>query len=87
MSLPMDVNAAEWADWETAFLKAAEGVELVTKSPSLAAAAHLLCLYGDNGMAPDEEFVELAQMTARPGELKKVEVDVGYWQDTILFIP
>lgn len=83
----MNVEDERFEEWEAAFNEIAEGVPEVPASPQLSEAKYLLCLYGENGFTPDEEFAELDYLRQHHGELKKVLVDRDYWQDVILFLP
>ncbi len=83
----MDVNAPEWEAYETRFREIAEKAQHVpVASPPLDEVPYYLCLYGENGLPPEEEFVFLEKLAEAP-RLHRLEVDTNYWQDTILFIP
>ncbi len=86
----MNYEAPQWEDWENRFRQLAEQATLVTgtaEAAKIRGAKHYLCLYGDNGLTPDEEFAELERMSSQTSQLKRVEVDTSYWQDTVLFVP
>lgn len=99
----MDVNDSRFEMYETRFRALAQKADQVIQAkPSLNASRYYLCLYGENGMSPDEEFTVLETMenlymeslyqeelekTSSLSLLKRLEVDTDYWQDTILFIP
>lgn len=83
----MDVESEYWDEWENRFITLADKARKVPITQNLKGSRHYLCLYGDNGLTPEEEFAELETMAQHPDELKKVEVDTSYWQDTVLFIP
>lgn len=83
----MDTESPRWDEWEEQFTRLAEQAEPVSATPTLKNSQHYLCLYGDNGLSPEEEFAELKQMEQRASQLHKVEIDTGYWLDTVLFVP
>lgn len=83
----MDIESSQWEAWETQFRALAEEAETVKATHQIKGAKHYLCLYGDNGLPPEEEFEELEKMRRLKDQLKKVEVDADYWQETVLFIP
>ncbi len=83
----MDVENPRFEEWEARFLEVAQHAQKIDRAPDIARSKHYLCLYGENGMNPDQEFAELEEMAEHPERLKKVEVDSAYWQDTVLFIP
>jgi hypothetical protein len=47
---------------------------------------YYLCLLGENGLPPEEEFALLA-LIAQQTPLYRVDVDTDYWQDIILYVP
>jgi hypothetical protein len=85
----MDIEALQWPEYETAFRALADQALLweASNKPALDQASAYLCLYGDNGLDPAEELALLEQLThsTDAGTLYRLEVDVDYWQDTILF--
>jgi len=83
----MDLEGPQWDEWEQRFIEVAATAHVVQETPDIRSARHYLCLNGDNGLAPQEEFEELELMAKNTSELKKVEVDSGFWQETVLFIP
>lgn len=83
----MDIESARWDEWEARFMALAAQAETVPAGSSLKNAAHYLCLYGENGLTPEEEFAELEALGQWSDRLKKVEIETGYWQDTVLFVP
>jgi hypothetical protein len=83
----MDLESPLWEEWENQFNMLAQQAEKVTLGTPIADAQHYLCLYGENGLAPEAELQELDLMASKLEKLKKVEVDTGYWQDTVLFVP
>ncbi|MBY0404728.1 MAG: hypothetical protein K2X66_12570 [Cyanobacteria bacterium] len=85
----MDINDPRFEQFEERFRALAEQAELVeTAKPSLNASRYYLCLYGENGLPPEEEFEFLDKMAAEAGKtLKRLEVDTDYWQDLVLFVP
>lgn len=85
----MDVNHPQWEDYEARFRQlAAFATQVKTPKPTLDQCRYFLCLYGENGLPPEEEFELLNQMQAAgPENLRRLEVDADYWQDTVLFLP
>lgn len=83
----MDIESPQWDVWESRFMALAEIAPKVDVNPALKGAKHYLCLYGDNGLSPEEEFEELEIMFQTPDKVKKVEIDTSFWQDTVLYIP
>jgi hypothetical protein len=85
----MDIEDPRFEDYETRFRALAERAEKVlVPKPSLNATRYYLCLYGENGLSPEEEFEFLERMESEPPEnLKRLEVETDYWQDTVLFVP
>jgi hypothetical protein len=85
----MDIESPRWEEYEQRFCALAERAERVEKAePSLDRCRYFLCLYGENGMAPEEEFTFLDKMERESdGQLKRIDVDTAYWQDTVLFLP
>jgi hypothetical protein len=84
----MDVNHERFDEYEKRFLEVAEEAELHEgQRPPLGEMTHYLCLYGENGLEPEEEFSLLETLAKQPeGKLKKVEVDADYWQEVVLFV-
>jgi hypothetical protein len=83
----MDVESPQWEEWEARFTALAETAKQVPATGDIKGAKYHLCLLGDNGFTPEQEFSELEAMAQHKDDLKKVEIDTGYWMDTILFIP
>ncbi len=83
----MDIESSQWDEWEAQFRELAKDVPQVSYTGAIKGAKHYLCLYGENGLNEEEEFEELALMRQQKTDLKRVEVDTAYWQDTVLFIP
>jgi hypothetical protein len=90
----MDFNLDCFTTYEATFQALADVVdpwEAPTK-PVLSAMPLFLCLYGENGLTPEEEFETLARIQATfeqtPEKVKKLEIEAShqYWQETILFI-
>lgn len=84
----MDINHPQWEDYQQRFEALAEKACQVPKENSeLPQAERFLCLYGENGLSPEDEFAMLDRLDALPeGQLKKIEVDTPIWQDTVLFV-
>ena len=85
----MDVTAPEWDAYEERFNAVAE---LATPwpeptKPDLASLPIYLCLYGDNGLTPTEEWATLTELEAmaKSGHLYCLTVDADYWFERILF--
>jgi len=85
----MDVNDPKFAEYQARFETLAGMAEKVPgPAPAIASARYFLCLYGDNGLPPDEEFAMLATLDNFVGNgLKRVDMSTGYWEDVILFVP
>jgi hypothetical protein len=83
----MDIESPHWEEWEEKFTALAQHAQIVKVAPNISGSRHFLCLYGDNGLTPEEEFSELEKMSQLQKDLKKVEIDTSYWQDTVLFVP
>jgi hypothetical protein len=89
----MNVDDPRWVEYEARFRQLAETAKEVPKgSVSLDGMRYYLCLYGENGLAPQQEFEMLEAITAarQHGDgppLCRIEVDTAYWQDTVLFVP
>ena len=84
----MDVNDPRFPEYKEKFEELAYLADQVEKpEPPLDQCRYYLCLYGENGLKPEEEFDFLDKMEDHIGDLKKVVVETGYWIDTILFVP
>lgn len=83
----MDIESTRWEEWEQRFRALAERAEPAKTTPDIGGSRHYLCLYGENGLPPEQEFTELEMMETLPGGVMKVDVDTAYWQDTVLFVP
>jgi hypothetical protein len=85
----MDIEDPRFEAFEARFRELVEQSELVPPPrPALGSAKAYLCLYGENGLSPDEEFAVLEQLAEEAGRnLKRVEVDTDYWQNIVLFVP
>jgi hypothetical protein len=85
----MDVNSPQFDQYETAFKAVAEqAIEWdVPARPVLDSCPMYLCLYGENGLTPEEEFLFLERFKAmEPESFYRLEVEADYYQDTILFV-
>jgi hypothetical protein len=87
----MDVNAPQWdayiQQFETVAQRAQPWIGKDKSSrPNLADAQLYLCLYGENGLTPDEEFAMLDTL-AQANPLYRVDVETAYWLETVLFVP
>jgi hypothetical protein len=85
----MDIQDPRWPEYEKKFQELAFlADEVDSPDPPLDQCRYYLCLYGENGLTPDEEFEFLNKMEDAVGKtLKKVVIDTSYWQDTVLFVP
>lgn len=85
----MDTNAPEWNDYLKRFTELADLADGIDPpAPPLDRCQYYLCLYGENGLKPAEEFEFLEKMDAFAGQgLSKVEVTTSYWEDVVLFVP
>ena len=82
----MDVNAPEWDAYMQQFEAVAEqAVPWTGPKPNLADAHLYLCLYGENGLTPAEEFA-LLDTLAQADKLYRVDVETSYWLETVLFV-
>ena len=84
----MDVNDPQFAEYQAAFEKVAELAEpMEGAQPTIAGARYFLCLYGENGITPEEEFQTLKTLDDFMGNgLKKVTMQTGYWEDIVLYV-
>ncbi len=84
----MDIEDPRWDEYEIRFRALAETV-VVAKGPQpeLASAEMMLFLYGENGLAPDQEFEMLAKLEAKATDLKGTEMHTAYWEDIVLYLP
>lgn len=85
----VDVNHPRFEEYDHRFRALAEQAELVERAnPSLNACRYYICLYGENGLSPEEEFAFLEELNSFVGkDLKRIEVDMDLWQDIVLFVP
>ncbi|MEB3206748.1 MAG: hypothetical protein VKK59_05310 [Vampirovibrionales bacterium] len=89
--LTMDVHDPQWSLYEERFLALAAMADLTSGAkPAVGSTRLYLCLYGENGLTPCQEFAtlqELAQVAAEsPQKLRKIEVETSYWQEIILYV-
>lgn len=85
----MDVENPQFAQYEARFRQLADRVErLKGADPAIASAKYLLCLYGENGLSPEDEFEMLARLEGYADDgLKCAEVETYYWEDLVLYVP
>lgn len=85
----MDIENPRFADYQKRFEEVAELAERIPgPAPEIASARYFLCLYGENGLTPDEEFALLDAMENFIGEgLKRVDMNTNYWEEIVLFVP
>jgi hypothetical protein len=85
----MDIENPQFETYEQRFRKLAEQAECHKGSqPEIASSRYHLCLYGENGMTPEEEFDLLAQLEKKADAgLKCASIETYYWEDLVLYIP
>lgn len=84
----MNIEDPRWDEYENRFRSVAEQVDLQKgPQPELASAQLLLCLYGDNGLAPNQEFEVLDKLTQSINQVKGTEMQTAYWEDIVLYLP
>ena len=85
----MDVDNPRFEEYERRFRQVAGRADHIRgASPAIASARYHLCLYGENGLSPEEEFALLERLEAHAGDgLKCAEVETYYWEDLVLYIP
>jgi hypothetical protein len=82
----MDVQDPLWDRYEQRFMALANTVELSKGPLPLVSSARLmLCLYGENGLTPDQEFALLDTLEANQKTLQGTTMTTAYWEDIILF--
>jgi hypothetical protein len=87
----MDVHDPQWPLYEERFLALADQAHRTSGAkPAVGSTRLYLCLYGENGLTPCQEFAtlqELAQVAAEsPQRLCKIEVETSYWQEIVLYV-
>lgn len=86
----MDINDPRFEEYQTRFEALAEQVEdgKSGPQPEIGSAKYFLCLYGENGLPPEEEF-ELLQTLKEHLEdgLQKTTIQTSQWEDIILYLP
>jgi hypothetical protein len=84
----MNIEDPCWDDYETRFRALAERVDMQKgPQPELASAQLFLCLYGDNGLAPEQEFDALSRLEQVADRLKGTVILTAYWEDLVLYLP
>ena len=84
----MHIEDPRWDEYENRFRALAERVGLKKGPQAEAASAELmLCLYGDNGLTPEQEFEVLGRLEQAEDRLKGTEVLTAYWEDLLLYLP
>ncbi len=84
----MDTEDPRWPEYERRFRALAESVHL-KKGPQAelgSARAHLF-LYGENGLAPEDELATLAVFEQARERLRGLEMVTSYWEDIALYLP
>ena len=84
----MDTDHPRWAAYEARFMAVADLAEpLRPPAPPLDRCQLYLCLFGENGLTPDEEFAFLDRLDDAVGcGLQKVVIETSYWEETVLFV-
>lgn len=84
----MDTGNPRFEEYQARFEQVGELAEKVAgPAPAIASARYFLCLYGENGMSPQDEFAMLDTLESFVGEgLKRVDISTSYWEDTVLFV-
>lgn len=82
----MHIEDPRWEEYERRFRALIEQLD-VHKGPhtKLASAQDYLFLYGENALAPDEEFTLLERFEQEPDRLKGLEILTSYWEDLALY--
>jgi hypothetical protein len=86
----MDVTSSQFEQYEAEFNLVAERAKdwEAPSRPVLDDCPMYLCLYGENGLSPEEEFSFLHTFKMMEAETYyKLEIEADYYQDTILFVP
>ncbi|MDH4378544.1 MAG: hypothetical protein QE263_01375 [Vampirovibrionales bacterium] len=85
----MDTEHPLWPQYEARFNELAFLADNVTEiSIPLNECEAYLCLYGENGLSPEEELALLDKMDGpAAARLKKRTIQTTYWEDTVLFLP
>jgi hypothetical protein len=84
----MNIEDPKWEEYETRFRALVEDTPILKGAhPELASSELMLCLYGENGIEPEQEFKILSQLEAQKGKLSCVEMTTAYWEDLILYLP
>ncbi|WP_303673971.1 hypothetical protein [Vampirovibrio chlorellavorus] len=84
----MDIEDPRWEEYEARFRALAEAVGVAKgPQPELASAEMMLFLYGENGLAPEQEFDMLAKLEVKAADLKGTEMQTAYWEDIVLYLP
>jgi hypothetical protein len=84
----MHIEESHWEEYEHRFRALAEDVPVKKgPHPEMASSQLLLCLYGDNGLEPEQELAMLSQLEAVKSQLFCVEMSTAYWEDLVLYLP
>lgn len=84
----MDIHGPDWERYEAQFMRLAEDIELQKAPlPALSSAKMMLCLYGENGLSPEQEFTLLNTLAKEKDRLEGAIMTTAYWEDIILFVP
>jgi hypothetical protein len=84
----VDIESPQWEEYETRFRALAEQLSMHKgPDPNLPKAKIHLCLYGENGLTPEQEFALLDRLEQQAAQIRGVEIQTSYWEDLVLFLP
>lgn len=84
----MHIEDPRWEEYENRFREVAERVNMQKgPQPEVASAQLFLCLYGDNGLTPEQEFEALARLEQQVEQLRGTTILTAYWEDLVLYLP
>jgi hypothetical protein len=84
---PMNIDDPHWEDYERRFRALAEEIPLHKGADlDLGKAKIHLCLYGENGLEPEQELEILNRLEKDPSQLKGLEMTTSYWEDLVLYL-
>jgi hypothetical protein len=89
----MDVQDPRFETYERRFMALAEEALVWEGAKPALDQSLYLCLYGDNGLSPDDEFELLERLNtahlsteASTHRLWRLDIEADYYQDVILFL-
>lgn len=83
----MNIEDPRWEEYERRFRALAEHIHLHKGPlPEVASANLHLFLYGDNAMAPEQEFETLSRLEEASEHLKGLAILTAYWEDLVLYV-